>query len=182
MFASVHFVTVVKWNFCSENIIRLIAKWICNAVQIEGTCDGAVFAGRSRKSQRNGFLRRAKNSNCKDTRFIWWNGARRSDRLNCACCKWICKCMCHVTLKLAVSRSRPLVPYGANLWDYKIWLYNLIRGPVSVAQWANPHEPQCATRPDWLVTATGPGSTPGLGLSFSASWTISRHALRLSLG
>ena len=40
--------------------------------------------------------------------------------------------------------------------------------PVSVAQWANPHEPQCATRPDWLVTATGPGSTPGLGVSFSA--------------
>ena len=54
--------------------------------------------------------------------------------------------------------------------------------PVSVAQWANPHEPQCATRPDWLVTATGPGSTPGLGVSFSASWTNSRHALRLSLG
>jgi len=54
--------------------------------------------------------------------------------------------------------------------------------PVSVAQWANPHEPQCATRPDWLVTATGPGSTLGLGVSFSASWTNSRHALRLSLG
>jgi len=54
--------------------------------------------------------------------------------------------------------------------------------PVSVAQWANAHEPQCATRPDWLVTATGLGSTPGLGVSFSASWTNSRHALRLSLG
>ena len=40
--------------------------------------------------------------------------------------------------------------------------------PVSVAQWANPHEPQCATRPDWLATVTGPGSTPGLGVSFSA--------------
>ena len=50
-----------------------------------------------------------------------------------------------------------------------------------MAQWANPHEPQCATRPDWLVTATGPGSTPGLGVSFSASWTNSRHALRLRL-
>jgi len=25
--------------------------------------------------------------------------------------------MCHVTLKLALSRSRPSVPYGANLFD-----------------------------------------------------------------
>jgi len=26
--------------------------------------------------------------------------------------------LCHVTLKLAVSRSRPSVPYGANLWRW----------------------------------------------------------------
>jgi len=26
--------------------------------------------------------------------------------------------LCHVTLKLAVSRSRPSVPYGANLLVY----------------------------------------------------------------
>jgi len=60
--------------------------------------------------------------------------------------------------------------------------YKSVNRPVSVAQWANAHEPQCATRLDWLVTATGPGSTPGLGVSFSASWTNSGHALRLSLG
>jgi len=31
--------------------------------------------------------------------------------------------LCHVILKLAVSRSRPPVPYGANLFDAVIFLF-----------------------------------------------------------
>ena len=64
-----------------------------------------------------------------------------------------------------LSNQRMENPYQQQIF---LCIHMYVMTPVSVAQWANPHEPQCATRPDWLATATGPGSTPGLGVSFSA--------------
>ena len=47
--------------------------------------------------------------------------------------------LCHVTLKLASSRSRPSVPYGANLFAVTVWLgknsWNLLSYSISLCSY-----------------------------------------------
>jgi len=69
--------------------------------------------------------------------------------------------LCHVTLKLAVSRSRPPVPYGANLLCYIVWLlfkYFSVRKTLRMAETLRAHLPNaysCCPYMDIVPRDTG---------------------------